>query len=124
MNHSSLVPLRMQCCGTSGSKVRSLILNNRGTVPGGSRTKFHVNVVSTGSGIGGYVHRGSGIAGVSCGNHVSRFTTSNRSMTLPMSKAVGNPGGGVFPEPVSLTLMILASVRYREVPAAYCPKSM
>src|SRR5262249_27731585 len=117
MNHSSLVPLRMQCCGTSGSKVRSLILNNRGTVPGGSRTKFHVNVVSTGSGIGGYVHRVAGMAGVSTGNQLFPATTSNRRMTLPMLKAVGNPGGGVFPEPVSLTFMILASVRYSLSPA-------
>src|ERR1041384_5621878 len=126
MNHSSQVPLRMQCCGTLGAKTRLLILNNRGTDPAGSRTKFHVNVVS-GSHIGGNVQRVSGISGVSCGNHVSRFTTSNRMMTLPMLRPGGNPGGFVFPEPVSLTFWLLfapKSPRYRKVPGAYLPKSM
>src|SRR5678815_3464000 len=96
MNHSSQVPLRMQCCGTLGSKTRLLILNNRGTDPAGSRVKFHVNVVS-GVHIGGNVQRVSGIGGVSAGNQVSRFTTSNRSMTLPMSMFVNvKSAGGVF----------------------------
>src|SRR6185369_16870433 len=96
MNHSSEVPLIMQCCGTLASKTRLLILNNRGTDPTGSRLKFHSNVVSgtTGSGI---VQSVCGMAGVSCGNQVSRFTTWNRIMTLPMLSPGGNPGGFVFP---------------------------
>src|SRR6185503_8421619 len=124
MSHSSQVPLIMQCCGTFASKTRLLILNNRGFDPTGSRLKFHSNVVS-GSQIGGNVQSGSGMAGVSCGNQVSRFTTSNRMMTLPMLRPGGNPGGFVFPEPVSLTFWLLPgpkSPRYRKEPGAYFPK--
>src|SRR6185312_4863566 len=112
ISHSSQVPLMTQCCGRSASKTRLLILKNRGFDPAGSRVKFHWNVVS-GVQIGGNVQRGSGIAGVSCGNQVSLFTTSNRIMTFPMSMFVKNPGGGMFKGWVGgllLTLMILASV--------------
>src|SRR4030095_16307477 len=102
MNHSSEVPLIMQCCGTLASKTRLLILNKRGTDPAGSRLKFHSNVVSgtMGSGI---VQRGVGMSGVSAGNQLSLFSTSNRMITLPMLRPGGNPGGFVFPEPVSFT---------------------
>src|SRR5689334_5477049 len=125
MNHSSQVPLRTQCCGRLASKTRLLILKNRGFDPAGSRVKFHVNVVS-GSHIGGNVQRVSGMSGVSAGNHVSRFTTSNRNMTFPMSMFVKvKSGGGVFgPVPTLLTLMILASVRYTFSPGLYLLKSM
>src|SRR6185369_2336745 len=123
MNHSSQVPLRTQCCGRLASKTRLLILKNRGFDPAGSRVKFHWNVVF-GSHIGGNVQRVDGIGGVSCGNQVSRFTTSNRIMTFPMSMFVKNPGGGVFPVPVLLTFMILASVRYSLSPGLKFAKSM
>src|ERR1044072_2364401 len=125
INHSSQVFLRMQCCGRLASKTRLLILKNRGFDPAGSRVKCYVNVVS-GSHIGGNVQRVSGIGGVSAGNEVSRFTTSNRMMTLPMSMLVKvKSAGGVFgPVPTLLTLMILASVRYTLSPGLYLLKSM
>src|SRR5215216_2265076 len=125
MNHSSQVFLRTQCCGRLASKTRLLILKNRGVEPAGSRVKFHVNVVS-GSHIAGNVQRVSGIGGVSAGNQVSRFTTSNRRMTLPMSMFVNvKSAGGVFsPVPTLLTLMIRASVRYTLSPGWYLEKSM
>src|SRR6185295_15355678 len=111
MNHSSQVPLMTQCCGTSGSKTRLLILKNRGFEPTGSRVKFHVNVVF-GSHIGGYSQRVSGIGGVSFGNQPSLFITSNRIRTFPMLRPGGNPGGFTFP---GLTLWVLPappSMRY------------
>jgi hypothetical protein len=93
--------------------------------PAGSRTKFHVNVVS-GVQIGGNVQRVSGIAGVSAGTRSLGFTTSNRMMTLPMSMFVKvKSAGGVFGlVPTLLTLMILASVRYSLSPGLYFEKSM
>src|ERR1044072_8830509 len=125
INHSSQVPLSTQCCGRFASKTRLLILKNRGFDPAGSRVKFHVNVVS-GVQIGGNVQSGSGMSGVSAGNHVSRLTTSNRRMTLPMSMLVKvKSAGGVFGAvPTLLTLMILASVRYTLSPGLYLLKSM
>src|SRR6185503_10423408 len=123
MNHSSQVPLMTQCCGTSGLKTRLLILKNRGFDPAGSRVKFHVNVV-LGSHIGGYSQRVSGIGGVSCGNQVSRFTTSNRSRTFPMRTFGGNPGGGTFPGLTFWVLPAPPSVRYSLSPGLYLAKSM
>src|SRR5215213_23500 len=119
-SHSSQVPLITQCCGKSGSNTRLLILNSLGTLPTGSRTNCHSNVVS-GVQIGGYVHRVAGIAGVSLGNHASVFTTSNRITTFPMFSPGGNPGGFTFP---GLTLCDVASLRYSLEPAGYCAKSM
>src|ERR1700752_1818500 len=120
ISHSSQAPLITQCCGLSGSKTRLLILNSRGTDPAGSRVKFHVNVVS-GVHIGGNWQRVSGIGGVSCGNHHSRFTTSKRITTFPMLSPGGNPGGFTFP---GLTFWLVASFRYSLSPSLNCPKSM
>src|SRR6185503_937438 len=115
-NHSSQVPLMMQCCGTSGLKTRPLILKNRGFDPTGSRVKFHVNVVF-GVHNGGYSQRVSGMAGVSCGNQFSRFTTSNRIKTFPMLRPGGNPGGFTFPGLTFWVLPVPPSMRYRDWPA-------
>src|ERR1043165_7231737 len=97
MSHSSVVPLRIQCAEWSGSNTQPVVSNGRLTLnrpP--TRTNCHSQVLSVAGNVG-YVQSVAGMAGVSCGNHDSVFTTLNCIRTLPMFNPGGNGSGDGLP---------------------------